>query len=141
MIEIARGIFISGDDVSFRYSRSAGPGGQNVNKVNTRATLLFDVLKCRSFTDLQKKRILSHLVKRTDKNGCIRVVSRKYRTQKANRRTALERLGTLLQQALKTKPVRKKTKVPQSAHQKRLDEKKHRGRIKKQRAAVTDFNH
>ena len=134
MIEITDGVFISEDEFVFKASRSGGPGGQNVNKVNTRITLFFDVAGCASFSEIQKKRILARLSTRVDKNGVIRVVSQKFRTQKANRRTAVERLQELLRGALKTQPVRKKTKVPERARLRRLEDKKRRSILKRQRA-------
>jgi ribosome-associated protein len=134
MIEITDGVFISEDELVFKASRSGGPGGQNVNKVNTRITLFFDVTECEVLSDIQKRRILDRLSTRADKNGIIRVVSQKFRTQKANRRTAVERLQELLREALKTKPVRKKTKVPERARLRRLEEKKRRSMLKRQRA-------
>lgn len=134
MTKISRGIFISEDELVFKFSRGGGPGGQNVNKVNTRVTVLFDVVNSASFPDVQKEQILKRLVTRADKNGIIRVVSQRYRTQKANRRAAVERLEELLRGALKKKPVRKKTKVPEAVKRQRLEEKRRRGFLKKQRA-------
>ncbi|MHC4694187.1 MAG: alternative ribosome rescue aminoacyl-tRNA hydrolase ArfB [Planctomycetota bacterium] len=134
MIEITKDISINEDDLVFRASRSGGPGGQNVNKVNTRVTLFFDVAGCESLSDIQKQRILTRLSTRADKNGIIRVISQKFRTQKANRRVAVERLQELLRGALKTKPLRKKTKVPERARLRRLEEKKRRSMLKRQRA-------
>lgn len=134
MIEITDDIFISEDDLIFKASRSSGPGGQNINKVNTRITLLFDVVRCKGFTDAQRQRILKQLATRADKNGVIRVASQKFRTQKANRIAAVERLRVLLTEALKTAPVRKKTKVPYSAKQRRLEKKRQRSFLKQQRA-------
>ncbi len=134
MIEITNDIFICEDDLIFKASRSSGPGGQNINKVNTRITLMFDVVHCESFSDSQKQRILKQLATRADKNGVIRVASQKFRTQQANRRAAVERLRILLREALKTRPIRKKTKVPYSAKQRRLEKKRQRGLLKQQRA-------
>ena len=133
MIEIADNIFISEDELIFKTSRSGGPGGQNVNKVSTRVTLLFDVASCDSFSDVQKQRILERLATRADKNGVVRVASQKFRTQKANRTAAVERLCQLLREALKTQPVRKQTKVPQWARQQRLEQKRQRSLLKQQR--------
>ena len=134
MIEITDGVFISEDELVFKASRSGGPGGQNVNKVNTRITLFFDVAGCEVLSEIQKQRILARLSTRANKNGVLRVVSQKYRTQKANRRATVERLQELLRGALNTKPVRKKTNVPERARLRRLEEKKRRGMLKKQRA-------
>ena len=134
MIVITDDIFICEDELIFKASRSGGPGGQNVNKVNTRITLFFDVANCESFSDVQKRRILSRLATRADKNGLIRVASQRFRTQKANRRAAVERLQQLLAEALKTRPVRKKTRVPYAAKKRRLEEKRRRSLLKRQRA-------
>jgi len=135
MIEITNGTFISESELVFKNSRSGGPGGQNVNKVNTRVTLLFDLPNCESLSDAQKQLILARLKSRTDRNGVIRVISQKYRTQPANRRAAMERLGRLLAEALKTKPARKTTQVPFSAKRRRLQDKKKRSLLKQQRAS------
>jgi len=134
MIEFTNNISISEEELAFTASRSSGPGGQNVNKVSTRITLFFDLLNSESFSDEQKQRIFKRLATRIDKNGVIRVVSQKYRTQTANRKAAIERLQSLLKDALKTKPKRKKTKVPYAAKQKRLEQKRQRSLLKQQRA-------
>ena len=139
LIEIKNGIFISDDDLVFKASRSSGPGGQNVNKVSTRVTLFFDVAGCDCFSDGQKTRILERLKTRADKDGVIRVVSQRYRTQKANRDAARERLVELLRGALARKPVRKKTKVPKAQKERRLEEKKRRGLLKQQRMMQKGF--
>ncbi len=134
MIEIADDIFIREDELVFKFSRSGGPGGQNVNKVNTRVTLFFDVVNCESFSDVQRQRILKRLATRANKDGIIRVVSQRYRTQKANRRVAVERFQELLRGALKKKAVRKKTAVPEAVKRRRLEEKRRRSLLKQQRA-------
>ena len=134
MIDVTKDLSISEDELVFKISRSGGPGGQNVNKVSTRVTLFFDVAHCESLTEGQKKQILTRLAGRADKQGVIRVASQKHRTQKANREAAVERFRQVLAEALKRRPVRKKTKVPYAAQQRRLEEKKQRSRLKQQRA-------
>jgi len=134
MIEVKDGIVIRREEIVFKFSRSSGPGGQNVNKVNTRVTAFFDLANAAGFTDAQKGRILRRLATRADKNGVIRVVSQRYRTQKANRECAVERLVELLREALKRRAVRKETPVPRWAKEKRLAEKKRRSQLKQQRA-------
>jgi ribosome-associated protein len=134
MIEIVNGIYIPEDTLVFKVSRSSGPGGQNVNKLSTRVTVLLDVDRCMSLSDAQRRRILARLANRADKNGVIRVVCQKHRTQKANRTGAVERLQQLLAEALKTRPVRVETGVPYAARQRRLDQKRQRGLLKRRRA-------
>jgi len=134
MIKITENISIREDELFFKVSRSSGPGGQNVNKVSTKVTLLFDVASCESFSNEQKKQILARLASRTNKQGVIRIVSQKFRTQIANRNSATQRLQVLLREALKRKPIRKKTNVPEYARKRRLEEKRRRSLLKKQRA-------
>jgi len=127
------GVRISEGELVFKASRSSGPGGQNVNKANTRVTVFFDVANAAGFSEAEKRRILKQLAARADKNGVIRVVSQRYRTQEANRKAALERLRALLTSALETRAVRKKTKAPAWAKERRLEEKKRRGALKRER--------
>ncbi len=82
---------IAEDELRFTYSRSSGPGGQNVNRVETRVTLLFDVLGSPSLSEGHKRRIASLLATRINKEGILRVVSQRHRTREANRRAARER--------------------------------------------------
>jgi len=127
-------IIISDNELVFKFSRSSGPGGQNVNKVSSRVTVLFDVGRSKYFSDIQKQQILNRLSGRADRNGVIRVTSQKCRTQQANRNAAVERLKELLKDALKEKPLRRKTAVPVHIRQKRLKEKRKRSVLKKQRS-------
>jgi ribosome-associated protein len=133
MLEINSSTKISEDRLAFQYSRSSGPGGQNVNKLNTRVTLFFDIADCPDLSDSKKKQILSKLAARADKNGVLRIVCQKYRTQNANRRAAVEKLKLLIASALKRKPPRHKTSVPKWSKKERLEQKKRRSRIKKLR--------
>jgi len=134
MIEITNGVFISEDELVFRASRSGGPGGQHVNKVSTRVTLLFDVANCAGLSEGQKRRIRTRLATRMDKAGILRVISQRFRSQKANREAAVDRLRELLKGALQARPVRKKTVAPKRAHEQRLKQKRQRSLLKQQRA-------
>lgn len=131
---MAQRIDVPDDALIFKYSRSSGPGGQNVNKVSTKVTLFFDLANSSIFSDIQKNRILKDLAGRVDKDGVVKVVSQKYRTQNANRRYTIEKLRTLLTESLREKPVRRKTQVPRWAKQKRLESKRKRSSIKQLRA-------
>ena len=124
---------IAEDEVRFTYSRSSGPGGQNVNRVETRVTLLFDVLGSPSLTEGERGRIASRLATRINKEGILRVVSQRHRTREANRRAARERFEELLTGALKRQRPRRKTRVPRAARRRRLEGKRHRGDLKRLR--------
>jgi ribosome-associated protein len=133
-MQINANTVIPDEELLFKASRSSGPGGQNVNKVNTRVTLLFDVAASPSLTPHQKKRIAQKLATRMDKRGVLRIVSQKGRTQETNRQAARERFADLLAEALKRLPARKKTGIPAGARERRLKEKKQRSAIKQQRS-------
>ncbi len=134
MIRITDELSIPEEELRFTASRSSGPGGQHVNKVNTRITMRFDVVNSPSLTLDQKSCILEKLTTRISKAGVLRVVSQQTRSQAANKEVALERFINLLQQALEEAPERKRTGVPRAAKQKRLDGKKHRGQLKRERS-------
>jgi len=96
-------------------------------------TVFFDVAGCGSFSAAQKRRILTRLATRANKEGVIHVAAQRHRSQRANRQEALERLVALLQQALSRPKVRKPTKVPRRAKDQRLADKKRRSQLKQQR--------
>jgi ribosome-associated protein len=133
MLQITKKVSLSEEEITFTASRSSGPGGQHVNKTSTRVTLTFDVANSPSLTPEQKKLIAKRLPTRVSKRGLLRVVSQKTRSQAANKEAAVEKLVDLLHYALKRARRRKPTKVSPAAKQKRLDEKKRRGRLKRER--------
>ncbi len=134
MIEVMAHLAIPESELTFTASRSSGPGGQHVNKVSSRVTLLFNVAASPSLSDEQKHRILTRLATRISKDGVLRVISQRHRSQMANRQAAVERFVALLREAHTPVPRRKKTTVSAAAKQRRLEEKKRRSRLKRQRA-------
>jgi ribosome-associated protein len=137
LIEIAPGLGISERELTFSCDRSPGPGGQNVNKAHTRVTLLFDVTSSLSLSTQQKKRVCENLAGRISRDGILRVVSCKERTQLANRRAAVNRFIELMGQAFATVKPRKETTVPASAQRRRLNGKAQRSEIKQLRGDVS----
>ncbi len=132
-ITVAKGTRIPEEELAFSFQRSGGPGGQNVNKVSTRVTLLFDLAGTASLTEQQKQRIRDKLAGRINSEGVLRVVSSRHRTQTANRKAAVERFGELLSDALHVEKNRRKTKVPRAERHKRREEKARRARTKQLR--------
>ena len=121
-------------ELSFSFSRSSGPGGQNVNKVNTRVTLSFDVACSPSLNDRQRQLIRSRLATRINKNGVLRIAADSCRTQQGNREEVVLRFVKLLRQALHEQRSRRKTRVPKRAKERRLSAKKNRGSLKQLRS-------
>ncbi|MDH4202846.1 MAG: alternative ribosome rescue aminoacyl-tRNA hydrolase ArfB [Phycisphaerae bacterium] len=127
-------ITIPSDCFTVSYSRSSGPGGQHVNKLNTRVSVFLDIRHCPCFSERQKQTLAVALKGRIDKQGVLQVSSQQSRSQAANRNAALQRMAELIGQALKPKRTRKKTHVPKRAVEKRLSDKKSRSNIKRLRS-------
>jgi ribosome-associated protein len=139
MLRITETVFIPWTELRFTACRSSGPGGQHVNTADTRVALLFDVENSPSLTQLQKVAVRGKLKRRMDKRGVLRVTSQKFRSQKTNKDSAVERFVELMQWALKPVVPRKETRVPKSAKRKRLDRKK-RTAQRKQNRKLPDFS-
>lgn len=135
MIEITPDIRIGEHELEFSFDRSSGPGGQNVNKVNTRVTLQFNLRKSLSLSNVQKTRIRKSLGNRVNQEGVLRVSSSKERTQLANRRAAVNRLVELMHEAFQTPKPRTATRPTAASKRKRVDEKKQRGSLKATRSS------
>ena len=134
MIRVMTGLSIPESEVIFTASRSGGPGGQNVNKVSSRVTLSFDVMNSVSLSDDQKHQICRKLATRINKDGILRVVSQRTRSQDMNRADGLERFSELLRHALTPERPRIKTGIPAAASRRRIEEKKKRTLIKRTRS-------
>ncbi|MHB9024863.1 MAG: alternative ribosome rescue aminoacyl-tRNA hydrolase ArfB [Armatimonadota bacterium] len=132
-IRITPDLAIPRAEVEFRTSRSGGPGGQHVNKVETRVELFFDVAGSPSLSDEQRERLLAALGSRLDSDGTLRIVAASSRSQLRNREEAVARFVLLLQHALRPQRPRKPTRVPRRVHEKRLETKRQRGEIKRRR--------
>jgi ribosome-associated protein len=135
MIAIDESLAIPDEEVTFTTSRSGGPGGQNVNKLETRVTLRFDLAGSPSLAPEQKARLAERLATRITREGILQVTSQKHRTQAANREAAVERFAELLRENLREEPPRKKTRPSRAAKARRLDAKRRQSQRKRERSA------
>ncbi len=133
MIVVTPQLAIPEQELRFRASRSSGPGGQNVNKVNTRVTLHFDVRRSPSLTTWQKSVISGKLQTRINKEGVLYLHAQRAASQALNRADLVDKFRRLLREALAPRKVRKETRVSQRSVEQRLDQKKQRGRVKQWR--------
>lgn len=125
-------------ELSFRFSRSSGPGGQHVQKSSTRVELLFDVTNSPSLTGAQRTKVLGRLSGYIDSAGVLHLVSQSERSQLRNREEAIARFESLLRQALKRRKRRKPTRPTAESQERRLRKKWQRSQIKKWRGDVRD---
>jgi ribosome-associated protein len=137
-LEILPDLSLDEGELEFRTSTSQGPGGQHVNRTETRVTLLFDVVGSPSLDEPRRQRILSRLATRINREGVLRVSSQRHRSQSANREATVARFVTLLREALHEEPARRATRPTRASRKRRLDEKKRRSRTKQLRRTPTD---
>jgi len=133
-VEVTRGRVVPGRLLSLRFARGGGPGGQHVNKVETKVDLRVDLDGLRaSWGDDDVARVRAKLAARLDAEGRLQIVCSEYRSQSQNVAAALARLQAILRGALHRPRPRKKTRPSRGAVERRLQEKKRRSEIKQSR--------
>lgn len=136
MLEITSQIRIDEDELTERFIRAPGPGGQNVNKVATAVQLSFDVAGSPSLPEPVRARLLKLAGRRLDKAGVLTIEAHRHRTRERNREDARQRLAELIGRAAHAPKPRIATRPSRAAKARRLDDKRHRAGIKQQRGAV-----
>jgi ribosome-associated protein len=134
-LDLGNGLVVPAPLLRAVTSRSGGPGGQNVNKVETRVTIEVDV-DALPLDDAAKERVRRRLAGRINREGVLRVTSQAERSQLANRDRALARLEEILRDALAEEKPRKKTRPSRAAKQRRIEEKKRRAETKRLRSQL-----
>ena len=135
VLRVSRTCLIRLQELQWRFSASGGPGGQHANTANTRAEVRFDVARSPSLGPRQRSRLLERL------GPAVRVVASDERSQARNRQLALDRLRTRLADALRVVPDRHPTVPSPASEERRVDDKRRRGALKRQRglAALRDL--
>jgi ribosome-associated protein len=138
MIAIMDGIALGDAEVEESFIRASGPGGQNVNKVASAVQLRFDVRRSPSLPEPVRRRLERLAGSRLTQDGVLVIAAQRFRSQERNRQDARDRLAALIRRAATPPRPRRPTAPSAAARERRLDEKVRRGRLKRQRAGITE---
>jgi len=132
-LEITKTLVIPSNEIKWRFSRSSGPGGQNVNKIESRVEIIFNLEDSKVLNDYQKE-ILKRNLKNILVNNSLHLTVQEHRNQLLNRQLALIKFSSIIKNAL-NKPfkLRKSTQPTKESQKKRVEVKKKRGELKKSR--------
>jgi len=130
-LKITKTLVIPSNEIKWRFSRSSGPGGQNVNKIESRVEIIFNLEDSKVLNDYQKE-ILKRNLKNKLVNNSLRLAVQEHRNQLLNRQLALMKFSSIIKNALnKTFKLRKSTQPTKASQKKRVEIKKKRGELKK----------
>jgi ribosome-associated protein len=132
-LQVNENITLRADEIEERFIHSPGPGGQHVNKAATGVQLRFHLRQSHSLPDAVRDRLIRIAGRRVNKDGILIIEAHRYRSLDRNRKDARQRLLRLIRQAIPTPKRRKKSKVPRSAVEKRLEEKRRKSAKKRDR--------
>lgn len=130
MIIVNSNIEINENELKFDFIKASGPGGQNVNKVSSAVQLRFNINDSENLSGKEKELLLKNAHNRITKDGILIIEAKRYRTQDKNKQDAIERFVEIIKKALKVKKKRRKTKIPNSATEKRIERKKRKSNLK-----------
>ena len=131
--KITQKLILQSNEIQWRFSRSSGPGGQNVNKIESKVEIIFNIHQSKVLNSLQKNILLKKLSNKII-NGCISITVQEKRTQLKNRKLAIQKLLLLLNETILSKEkVRKVTTPTKYSKRRRVESKKKRGELKRNR--------
>jgi ribosome-associated protein len=137
-LQVSAAVRIPGEELTWRFSRAGGPGGQGVNTTDSRVELCWDLVASPALTDVARQRAVERLGRRLV-GGVVTVVASEYRSQLRNREAALARLAGLVREAVAPPaPARRPTRPSRGAQRRRLENKRRRGDVKRLRRPDDD---
>lgn len=136
MLQITPSIHLDETELQESFLRASGPGGQNVNKVETAVQLRLDVANSPSLPDWLKERVRSVAGRRLTDDGILIVVAQNYRSQERNREDARERMVAILAKAAERQAPRRPTRPTLASKKRRLEAKGGRAQVKKMRGKI-----
>jgi ribosome-associated protein len=139
MLRVNDRIEIQESEFEEQFIRASGPGGQNVNKLSSAVQLRFDVRRSPSLPDDVRRRLERLAGRRLTREGVLVITAQRHRTQERNREDARERLVNLVRQAAVAPVPRRPTKPSKAVRERRIESKKHRGSLKRERRSKLSF--
>jgi ribosome-associated protein len=136
MLQVTTKIIVPDDELRFSFARSSGPGGQNVNKVNSKATLHWSPTTTVALSDEVRARFLARYANRITNEGDVVITAQEYRDQPKNIASCLEKLKGMIAEVLTVPKKRRATKPTKGSQRRRLESKKQRSQVKANRRNV-----